>query len=232
MSIKNEISIFSNNCFKNIESITDDHIKFIEKNELYEPKENYTSLFKYLNPLYNHFKNIDSMIVNSTLSKLHRDFEYIQKVYSRLQNETKDLKYLFEKKFIYTSNILKTVDKEINRYKNISNISIHEKQKLKELTIEYEKLKSIYFLHFEDFFIEDKKYFLSLLLRIFNTKTYYLDKLLWMQVSHSQSILRTLRTLNNNNEINSKIYISYRLTIILPYSKDYAYLQKCLRIFK
>ncbi len=228
-TIENEISAFTDEYFEEIQIIAGDYIRFIQKNELYEPKENYTILFKYLSTLFNHLKSIDSAVIDSTLSKLYIDFEYIYELHANLKINTLDLKVIFQKKFIYKSTVLRVLEKEINRYKNIVNISLEEKKALKQYTQEYEQLQDIYFRYFEDTFTEEKKYFLSILLDILNTKTFYLDKLLWMQVSKSDLIMRRL---NMHKKINSKIYLTYKLTVILPYSKDYEYFQKCLRIFK
>ena len=231
-TIKDEILTFNNNYFYNIVSITSDYSNFIDKNNLYYPKEDYTILFYYLNSLLNHFKNIDPSIETTLLAKVHRDVEYINRIYLELKEKTADIENIFSKHFTHKSKVLNTLEKEINQYNNIKNISYENKKILKNYVTHYESLKAIYFTNFKEIFIDNRKYFLSLLLHILNSKIYYLDKLLWIQVSMSNLIMRNFKGLHKKNIINSQLYLKYKLTVILPYSKDYEYLQKCLRIFK
>ncbi len=104
---------------------------------------------------------------------------------------------------------------------------------LKKHTNSLAQLKKIYFNSFERSFREDKNYVFSGILKTLNTKTYYLEKLLWLEVSQSEILLNSLKEIQVDKEfIDSKIYITYKLSVIMPYSEDYKYLQKCLRIFK
>ncbi len=125
-TIEDEIYNFDSDFFKDILVIAEDGVDFIENNKLHMPKENYTILFDYLNPLYNHFKSLDYQAIGSTLAKLYMDVKYLNHTYKDLQYATKDVKEIFEKKVIKESQLLLSMEKEVNRYKNIVNISRDE----------------------------------------------------------------------------------------------------------
>ncbi len=232
LAIEDEIYKFNDIFFKDCSSVVEDGLNFLEDNHLEVPKENYTILFDYLNPVFNYFRNLDYQAIGSTLSKLHLDVKYLNITYKDVRAKSLNIKEVYEKSIIKHSQILSTMSKEVNKYKNIVNISRDDKRVLNQKVAEFTQLKKIYYESFEKTFTEDKRFFLSSLLKILNTKTYYLERLLWLEVSQSEIILNSLKELQSDEPVDSKAYLTYKLSVIMPYSEDYKYLQKCLRVFK
>ena len=231
-SIEDEINEFNSRFFKDIEDTVEEGLDFINNNRLHQPKENYTILFNYLNLLYTHFKTLDYNFIGTTLPKLYADIKYLTKLHKELQKRSENINEIFQKLIITRSPVLMLMQKEVHKYKSIHNISIEDKKILKKHIRNFEKLKQLYLESFKMNFTADRDYFLFSILKILNTKTYYLEKLLWIQVSQSPFVMKTLKDINSKEEINSKIYLTHKLSVIMPYSDEYRYLQKCLRIFK
>ena len=231
-TIEDEICAFSAKLFKDVAFITEDGLDFIEDNQLHQPKENYTILFDYLSPIFNHFKSLDYSIIDNTLSKLYKDVHYLNKLHEEVKIKTNNSKDIFQKYILSKSPVISVLEQEINRGKKIRNITIEEKKILKKHLTNFEALKKIYYEIFKEVFSEDREFYLFALLQIINTKTYYLDKLIWIQAAKSETIMRNFKSIITDQGINSKIYITHKLKVIMPYSKDYENLQKCLRVFK
>jgi hypothetical protein len=96
----------------------------------------------------------------------------------------------------------------------------------------YKAMRAIYFEVFQNDYIDQGKEVINSLQNILNCKIYYLDRLLWIEAIESAPIWRSLKMLRIDKKINSKKYLEYRLGVALPYTQDYAYMQKCLRIYR
>jgi len=231
--VEDEIYGFCNLFFKDIDPIVEDGIALINDNGLVQPKENYRVLIEYLSTTLNHFKNLDYSVIDETLKKLHRDVLYLDKVYTIKKEQASNIEHIFKHKFLNKSPLFISLSANILKLKNTNNLSDEEKLSYKKLMREFQELEKIYYEVFQKIFVEDRTYFLNALLVILNTKTFYLDKLLWKQVCTSETIMKTLKGVSKTNKcINSKLYLGHRLNIIIPYSKDYKYLQKCLKVYK
>jgi len=104
--------------------------------------------------------------------------------------------------------------------------------KRRKLSKILQELKSVYYTAFEEIFNDDKKYFISSLMKALNSKTYYFDKLLWREASKSNVITKHFQLLKIKNRLNTKDYLLYTTGLMRPYTKEYQYLQSCLRIYK
>jgi len=231
-TIEDEINLFNSEFFKDVSEVCEEGLDFITNNHLYEPKENYTLLFQYLNTLFNHFKSLDYAIIDSTLAKLHRDIVYHNTLYTNLKNDTSKIRDICKNQVLKKSRLIISIEDELTKYKKVTNISVEDKKILKKHFSNFERLRIIYFELFQEVFVEDRDYYLSSLLQILNTKLYYLEKLLWIEASHSETIMRSLNKVKFTHNVGSQDYLAYKLKVIMPYSQDYIYLQKCLRIFK
>ena len=232
-TIEDEINLFNINFFEDMVEICEEELDFINNNNLHQPKENYTLLFQFLNTLFTHFNSLDCLIINSTLSKLQKEIVYLHNLYEELEDKSDDIKAICTDQVLKKSKLITDIESELLTYKKVTNISVAEKKALKNHFSNYGKLRIVYFELFRKMFSEKRTYIFSSLLQILNTKIYYFDKLLWIAASNSETILYSLREIvSDDGEISSQHYLTYKLKVIMPYSKDYVYFRKCLRIFK
>ncbi|MFA6190933.1 MAG: hypothetical protein WC665_01145 [Sulfurimonas sp.] len=233
-SIDDEIDDFDNLFFEDIGVILEEEMEFIEANNLIQPKDNFIFLLDYLNTLTNHFKNLDYTIMGGTFKKLHADVNFLYGIYLKKNKQSSDIDDIFQNKFFKKSLSYTLLSAEILKYENMPNTSVEEKEEYERLVKMFKDLQAVYFENFKIIFTEDRKYFLSSLRSIINIKTYYMDKFLWIEAANSKIIMSTLKDVKipTNGHINSKNYIKHRLGIMMPYSKDYPYLQKCLKVYK
>jgi len=231
-TIEDEINLFNMNFFEDVAEVCEEGLDFISNNHLHQPKENYTLLYKFSNTLFSHFKSLDYLIIDDTLSKLQKDIFNLNYLYSNLKEMSSDIKNICTSQVLKKSKLIQSIEDQLQAYKKITNISVTERKTLKSHFSNYEKLRIVYFKLFKEIFIEEREYFLSSLLNILNTKIYYFEKLLWVKAAQSETILRSLKDISINGEIGSKYFLAHKLKVIMPYSKDYIYFRKCLRIFK
>ena len=232
-SIEDEIYDYCDFYFKDINGIVEDEMELIEANNLFQPKDNFIILFDYLNKVVGYFKNLDNAIMDGTLRKIYMDVNYLYKIYEKKKESSEDVKKIFENRFLKKSDIFKMLDIEISKYDENSDITSEERIDYEKLTNVREELMAVYFESFEYIFTTERKYNLHTLLSIINTKIYFLDKFFWKEVNHSKVIMRNLKEVENVDKgINSENYLKHRLKIMMPYSKDYLYLEKCLKVYK
>lgn len=205
---------------------------FTEQNYLHIPKENYTIVGDFLTTTLKSFRVIDSTFMSSTLKKTAKDVKTLQKLCDGISDETQNLREIFESEFIKSSSSFSSFAREVLRVQSIKNPSDKDKEQRRRLSIMLVELKAIYYKAFEEIFNEDKKYFLSLLKQTLNSKTYYFDRLLWQEVSKSNVITKHFQILKIKNALNTKDYLLYTTDLMRPYTKEYQYLQSCLRIYK
>lgn len=228
--IEDEVYAFTEHFFQDISEKLEDALALIEENNLTQPRENYTILANYLNSIFNHFSNLDYQIVEPIMIKLYRDMITLDTLYKEYDKKCFSLEEIFTKEFENYSTILTSLNKDATHYSISRNLPKKERELNQKKLNSLEQFKQIYFEVFERIFTEEKKYFLSLILQILNSKIYYLDQLIWLKVPTSKAIITSLNLKRKN--LNSKDYIQNRLRVILPYSQEYTYLKKCLRIFK
>ncbi|MFA6137262.1 MAG: hypothetical protein WC667_04175 [Sulfurimonas sp.] len=233
-SIDDEIDNFDNLFFEDVSALLEEEMEFIETNNLIQPKDNFIFLLDYLNTLTNHFKNLDYTIMGGTFKKLHADVNFLYSIYLKKNKQSSDIDDIFQNKFFKKSPSHTLLTAEILKYEDMSSTSVEEKEEYARFVKMYKDLQGVYFENFKIIFTEDRKYFLSSLRSVINIKTYYLDKFLWIEAANSKIIMSTLKDVKIpvNSNINSRRYIKHRLEIMMPYSKDYEYMQKCLKVYK
>ncbi|WP_455757356.1 hypothetical protein [Sulfurimonas sp.] len=238
--ITEDITQHVDNLLNETADIIDDNFKFIDENGLIEPKKDYIILIDFLNKAVNHFSNLDYSFLDDTLKKTHRDVNNLNKLYEEQKNNLKNPEELFHKKVFPRIGLFKQIQKSLLELQHSDLLKTGDdetialvKEHFAQMQHQYKEMRKIYLEVFIEEFSEQTKDMISSLEIILNTKIYYLDKFLWMNALKSTSILRSI----NSNEyefksISSKEYLQVRIDVALPYTKDYEYLQKCLRIYK
>ena len=228
--IEDEVYAFTQRFFSDISQKLEDALSIIEENSLAQPREDYTILKEYINSIFNHFSNLDYQIVDPLMIKVHRDVITLTNLYKEYTKKCSSLDDIFNKELASYSSILSSLNKDSINYSISKNLPKQEREENLLKLSSLKKFKEIYFEIFEQIFAEEKKYFLSLILQILNSKIYYLDLMIWKKAPLSKSIMSSLGL--TQKQFNSKEYIKTRLSIILPYSQEHQYLTKCLKVFK
>jgi hypothetical protein len=230
--IEEEVFKFNREFFSEISSASEEYLNFIEQNHLHIPKENYTIVGQFLQNTLRNFRILDSTFMSQTLKKINSDVKHLNTLYNETLEDSADIKAIFESEFLTYSTSFANVGKEIIKAQNIRNPSNEDKKEKKRLSALLLELKEIYYNTFEEIFKEDKKYFLESLMICLNSMTYYLDKLLWKEASASIVITKHFQVLKIKNKLNTKDYLLHTTDLMRPYTKEYRYLQSCLRIYK
>jgi len=231
-TIEDEIYNFSAIFFEEIAFYTEINLDFIQNNQLHMPKRNYTSLIAFLSKTLNTFKNLDKQFLNSTLNKLQTDLKQLDILYTQTKEDSSDMLGLFNSKFINYSPTLSNYAKIIIDTNKINNKNSEEFTQLKRLKQNFLNLKKIYFKIFQEIFYEERKDLLQILKQSINTKSYYLDKILWLNAKKSFPIVKHLKTRKMNENLNSKEYITFICSTMRPYTDEYRYLQSCLKVYR
>ena len=230
--IKDDIFSFSDIFFNEAFGIIDANFDFIDINSLIEPKENYFSVLGFLNTTLNHFTNLDYKFASSTLTKLHRDVNNLQKIYQVHKEKVTCIDEIFVKKFLQKTELFQDMNQEILAINKNTPLNDYDKESLIIIKQQYLQMKEIYFEYFQADFSAQIQDLLRSLKDIMNIKAFYLDRLLWLEANKSMFITQQLKQIHKTHTINSKIYIMHRLQIDLPYTDEYKYLEKCLRTYK
>ncbi|MDB2562020.1 hypothetical protein N9X61_00290 [Sulfurimonas sp.] len=231
-TIENEVFAFTDKFFAQSLEIINNNFNFMDTHQLIEPKENYFSVIHFLNTVMNHFTNLDYDFSKNTLKKLSRDIKNLQKLYAQQQEELDTLEDIFEKRFVKKTTLFIAMNKEVLEINKSSPLDDYDKETIRIIKQQYKQMKEIYFEKFKYDFTEQSTEILNSLKAILNSKAYYFDRLLWIEANNSNIITRSIKTIKQKNTINSKIYLTHRLSVDLPYTDDYKYLQQCLRIYK
>lgn len=230
-TINDDIFAFSDKFFAESFEIIDNNFNFMDKHEFIEPKENYFSILKYLHTTMHHFDNLDHEFASSTLHKLTRDTENIEKLYLKRKKQLETIQELFDTRFIKKVPMFMDMVNEIRSIKENPSADDYDKKNISIIKKQYVQIKQIYFENFKEDFVEQTNEILSSLKVILNSKAYYLDNLLWIDANQSEHITRVLKAVHHTEKINSKKYLSHRLEVDLPYTDDYKYLQQCLKVY-
>jgi len=231
-NIEDEVYDFDNIFFQKVSSVVEEGLDFIENNHLIEPKENYVMLIDYLGTVINYFHNLDRSFMDSTFKKLQSDVNNLNGLYKKQKDILQNVEEIFKKNFKKQSNVIRVYTQEILEYKSADNLSNEEKIELKILLDYYKELDAVCFETFKSIFKEDCKYLLDSLLVVLNSKTYYLHEMFWHKAADSEAVQRLFRIQKIDGDISSKNYITHKLDVMLPYSKEYQYFKDCLRIYK
>lgn len=228
-TIQNEVADFHDTFFLSSLELIDSNFEFIDQHKLLETKTNYFFTLHFLQTTINNFTNLDYEFSSSTLRKLHRDINNIYKIY--LAQEKENVTMIFEKIFLPTVILFQDMKAEILSIQNTP-ISKDDTEDLKTIQGHIQQMEVIYFEVFEKDYREEKLYILNSLKSILNTKLYYLNQLLWQEAADSRIITRVHKNITHNKQINAKIYIQHRLETDIPYTDNYKYLQKCLKVYR
>lgn len=230
--IQEEVYKFNGDFFSEIAAVTEECLNFIEHNHLHEPKENYTIVGDFLHNTLKSFRILDSTFMSLTLKKIDSDIKYLQTLYDETIENSQNIKNIFESGFITSSPSFSRFAREVMKIQAIRNPTDEQRKEKKKLSAMLAELKNIYYTVFEEIFRDDKKYFLESLMISLNSKTYYFDKLLWREAASSMVITKHFQVLKIKNKLNTKDYLLYTTGLMRPYTKEYQYLQSCLRIYK
>ena len=231
-TIEDEVFEFSADYFDDIATLAEENETFVQEHDLHIPKENYTILNKFLQKTLNNFKILDQTYCSNTLDKLSFDLEQICFKFDSVIKNSHNTKDIFDKKFLPTSPTLVNFAKATIDFAELPHKTTDEILYLKQMKKDYLKLKEVYFTIFEEIFNDDKKHYLTSLKYGINTKSYYFDKLLWKEADQSITIVKHFSIRKLEGKLNTKDYILFTTALMRPYTDEYRYLQKCLRIFK
>ena len=227
-TVENEIYEFNVAFFQKYVAATDEFAQLAVSHGLYIPKENYTLVSDFLNKLFSHFKTLDPKFFNPTLKKLYFDTVRLQQLLLSLELETQNPKTVFQNRFLPSSPSFGMLKKEIAKLKNRSLPSLEEKQTLSALVDASETIKKIAYRRFSALFYKDAKYLRHKLLEALNSKTFYFDRLLWIEARKSTVLSQHLKEIG----FSTKEYILHSDDFLKTYTKNKNYFQNCLRIYK
>ncbi|WP_321777183.1 hypothetical protein [Sulfurimonas sp.] len=228
--ITNSITDYIDIRFAESLDIIDNNSDFIDAHNLIQPKKNYLLTLDYLNTTIKHFTSLDYTFYDKTLKKLHRDINSIYKLYDSLKKDEDEIKKIFDKRFFSKLNLFIEIEENLDYLEESSDINSDKRKMIKLIKSHYKAMYDIYFKIFQEEYLAQNKYVLSSIEEILNSKIFYLDHFLWMEGPKSGAISRTLKMLRLDANINSKKYLLHRLGVALPYTQDYQYLKKCLRV--
>ena len=228
-TITRVVEKFNDAYFKDVNQVVEDNFDFFDEYCTYSTRVNYFFTYKYLIFVYNQFTRIDVDFKSWTLEKLKRDIESLKKLFIEHEKVKSNLQDIFQKKFILKSKLFSYMLKELELLEETKEENVEEIQNLKR---HLKELREVYFSIFEEDFLVQNRYVLQDLKEILNRKIFYFDKLLWMDAKESPTINRKIINLEKRGESNSKVYLKEILKITLPYSENYQYFEKCLKVYK
>ena len=231
-TIEDEVYKFCEIYFKELADVAEDNAHFVDDHNLRIPKENYAILNKFLQKTLQNFKILDPTYSTKTLNKLALDLAQLNEFYIAIEKKSRDIKSIFEKKFIPKSPTLINFAKAILDFADLPDKTSDELIYIKKMKQDYIQLKKVYESIFEETFSDDKKHYLLTLKGAINSKSYYFDKLLWKEADESLTIVKHFSIRKLDEKLNSKDYILFTTALMRPYTDEYRYLQDCLKVFK
>jgi len=229
-TIQNEIYQFNTIFFNDITDMIEKQFEFINDNNLIIPKANYLILKDYLYSTINSLKILDFRFEIKTLAKLQHDIDTLYNLYYNII--LYDIEDIFEDKFMNYSPLLLSLIEKIDTLQNTKKISPDEFELRIKMTLNLRKLKIIYYEQFEYIFKDEVKYLTRDILKILNSKLYYIDKLIWVEALKSKTIKKHFENIHISDDVTSKNYLIYTISKIRTNSKKYPYFQSCLRVYK
>lgn len=229
-TIRDEVSNFSQEFFQETSETIDKCVDFINEYDLYVPKENYTIVIGFLNSTLNNFKRMDASFMSSTLEKLSNDVKVLKELLISVKKVR--IKELFETKFINTVPSIIALEKEIMTLKGVTQKTTEDIDLINKHMLDLKYLIRVYYDVFSEVIYEDKKYVKESLLEVLNSKTFYYDKVLWIEANNSEVVPIKYVNPQHINILNTKDFLLHTTGLMQPYSQEYKYLQSCLRIYK
>jgi len=209
-NIEDEVTLFCSEFFEEEADVAEECIDFLEANDLYVPKENYTVMPEFLDSIIKKFRVLDSAFMSATLFKVNKDLQKLKNIYDNLKEKSLNPKKVFNEDFLEFSDTLYNAQESEN----------------------YKALKKIYYEVFTALFFDDRKYYIESILEVLNSKAYYCDKLLWKEARESNFIKKHFQVNKISDKLNSKNYLLHATSMMRPYTKEYDYYQSCIRIYK
>jgi len=231
-SIEDEIIEFNNRYFYETTQIVEGCLDFIQNNNLIIPKANYAIVTDFLAKMVKNFRVLDSKFMTNNMSKLLNDIKILQASYKQLPLTQSEVLQVFKAEFIPFSPLLSSMAKELLELHNLKEKSDDEIVYQKRATAHFKELKDIYYELFIEIFSDDKKYFQKTIKEILNSKSFYLDKLIWLESEKSIVLKKHFKILKMQDKLNTKSYLLYTTEMMRQYTDEYRYLQSCLRIYK
>lgn len=225
-TIDKEIEHFTQLFFHDIAQRLEYNVALIEKYSLIVPRENYTLISDFLATTFKKFYSFDPNFKTPFLEKLYNDVTSLEKMLRSITYSKNDIKQIFETKFLSSSTSITEFREELNLLKHDYSTQVQEIHS--RLQRDINKLIAIYKERFEEIFHEEYEYFYTTLLSVLNSRTYYLDKVMWIEANASMSIHKHLP----ENIYNTRDYLHYVMGVIHPYSEKYKTYELALRIYK
>jgi len=231
-TIEDEIIQFNNTYFYETTQIVEGCLDFIQNNNLIVPKANYAIVTNFLAKMVKNFRILDSKFLTNCMSKLLNDIKILQSSYKELPKTQSEVLQVFKSEFIPFSPLLSSMAKELLELHNLKKKSEDEIAYQKRVTANFKELKDIYYKMFIEIFNDDKNYFIKAIKEILNSKSFYLDKLIWIESEKSIVLKKHFKILKMQDRLNTKSYLLYTTEMMRQYTDEYKYLQSCLRIYK
>lgn len=201
------------------------------RHELLVPYKNYLQLFELLESLKKLFVLYDLSFASLTLQRLHRAISSLQSHYRSFQKRNDSAKAVFEHLFLYRSELLYHLNGEINRFKKKRTNKEYIQREIRLLERDKKALRYFYFKIFLQKYLRQKQTLQMRYRRLLNSYLFYFDLLIWNDAKKSTKITKRLFEMGFK-ELSTKAYIKHKLDLSLPYSVEYAKLQKMYRIYQ
>jgi len=232
-TIEDEVYDFIDEYFDEELSLIDENLDFIENNKLFLPKLDYTQHYQYLSNTLKQFLILDPTFVTSVVEKLKDDIHVLLEVYENFEKKSKNIDDIFISKFSKHSPIINNYTKAMLMLKKEQSYSSNIlSSDLQHVKTNYEKLKEIYAPMFTDYFHESSANIHTNLKICINTKLFYFDRLLWKYAKRSYNIVKHMQIRKMEGEFSSETYLKFIMSIMRPYTNEYKYLEKCLKVYR
>ena len=231
-TIEDEVYDFIDEYFDEELALVETNLDFIEDNQLLTPTIDYTALHHYLSDILLKFKMLDTTFVSSTISKLNDDIKNMNEAYNQFLKKTSNPKEIFKSNFIPTSLVLQDYAQAILDYQNSVDKSADDFVHIKHMKQNLIKLKEHYYPIFEDIFFDNKKNIQNDFRVCLNTKMFYFDRVIWDSASKSEIIVKHMKIRKMEGDFSAKTYLRFIMSMMRPYTEEYKYLEKCLKVYK
>jgi len=231
-TIEDEIYDFIDEYFSDELAIIDEELGFIENNRLLTPCIDYTYMYNFLSDILTKFKIIDPNFSSITIDKLNNDIKNMEKNYNLFLQKSSNLQSVFKSTFVKRSLTLQNYTKSILDLQTTQEKSEEQFHILKQKKQNLVKIREVYFPIFKDIFLENISVIRSDFKTCLNTKLYYFDKLLWGAAADSNVIVRHMKIRKMEGKFSAKEYLKFIMSLMRPYTDEYKYLEKCLKVYR
>jgi hypothetical protein len=231
-TVEDEVYEFIDSFFDQELYLIDVNLDFIEDNKLLSTKIDYTHMHDFLSDILNKFENIDSSFAPSTVKKLNYDIRNIEKTFNNFLKKTKSPKEVFKNSFLQNSQVLNYYAETIVKFEKSKEKSSDDFLDIKHMKKNLVSLKNIYYPVFEDIFLQNVKEITKDFKYIINTKNFYLDRMVWKYASASHNIVKHMQIRKMEGDFNAKSYLTFVMSMMRPYTDEYKYLEKCLKVYR